>query len=138
MWMHPGFTLQNTSTPCSPLPPPDTHTHMPLLPSCPPARLPTAADTKVSVTYVSATTQSTTTGTAGKAVTVAAVEVGTRVVVQKAASDPTSKQRISQVRNRVLPKVGALAKSALAKFGKGQNTGPRNVRTGTKVIRVKQ
>lgn len=89
------------------------------------------------MTYLAAR-QLKTHSTTGKAVAVPAVEVGTRVVVERAASSPISKQRISLVRTKVLPRVGRLAQAALARFGKGENTGPRNLRVGTKAIQLKQ
>lgn len=87
------------------------------------------------------TTTTTTGGKAGRAVTVPAVEVGIRIVVEQAAGSPTSRQRITQLRSQVLPRVGTLAQAALARLGGGgggRNGGPRNVRTGTKVIQLKQ
>lgn len=77
-------------------------------------------------------------GSTGKAEVMPGVEVGTRVTVQHAASSPISRQRISHVRTKVLPKVGRLAQAALARFGHGENTGPRNVRTGTKTLGMKK
>lgn len=123
-----GFTLLHM---LMPLPLAPLHNCAPhaCLPPCPPLA---AADTKVNMTYVS-----TSTGTKGKGVASEAVEVGTRIVVQKAATDPISKQRINQIRTMVLPKVVTLVRSALAKYGKGPIIGPRNVSNGTKVIRVK-